>query len=63
MSTIFILTGSLLGFMLAMASLALGAGLPFALLLWTGSGLIAALVSVAMATPVTKDETCVAQSA
>jgi hypothetical protein len=63
MSTIFILTGSMLGFMLAMASLVIGAGLTFAMLLWTGSGLIAALVSVAMATPVAKDENRVAQSA
>jgi hypothetical protein len=63
MSTIFILAGSMLGFLLAMASLALGAGLTFAMVLWMGSGLIAAILSVAMATPVRKGQDHVAQSA
>jgi hypothetical protein len=64
MSTIFILTGSMLGFVLGMASLVIGAGLTFAMLLWTGLGLIAALLSVALTTTQAADEqNAVAQSA
>ncbi len=63
MSTIFILAGSVLGFVLAMASLVVGAGITFAMLLWTGSGLIAALFSIAMATSAPEDQEQVAQSA
>ena len=64
MSTIFILAGSVLGFVLGMASLVVGAGLTFAMLLWTGSGIIAALLSVAlMTTQTAEDQNAVAQSA
>jgi hypothetical protein len=64
MSTIFILAGSMLGFVLGMASLVIGAGLTFAMLLWTGLGLISALLSVALSTtPPSDDQNAVAQSA
>jgi hypothetical protein len=64
MSTIFILAGSMLGFVLGMASLVVGAGLTFAMLLWTGSGLIAALFSITVANAdAHQDRNSVAQSA
>ena len=63
MSTIFILAGSVLGFVLGMGSLAIGAGLTFAMLLWIGSGVIAALMSVTLATTVAKEPAPAAQSA
>jgi hypothetical protein len=64
MSTIFILAGSMLGFVLGMSSLVIGAGLTFAMLLWTGFGLISALLSVALSTtPSSDDQNSVAQSA
>jgi hypothetical protein len=63
MSTIFILAGSMLGFVLGMGSLIIGAGLTFAMLIWTGSGLIAALLSVSLSLSVSKPHQPVAQSA
>lgn len=50
MATIFVLAGSFLGFWLAMVGLILGSGLAVAILLWTGAGVISALLYVALTT-------------
>jgi hypothetical protein len=64
MVTIFVLAGSVLGFVLGMTALALGAGLPVAMMLWTGSGFAAAVLSLALSLPnAPKDQNALMQSA
>jgi hypothetical protein len=49
MATVFILSGSFIGFMLGSVSLILGAGLTMAMMLWMGVGLGSAMLSTALA--------------
>lgn len=49
MAIIFILSGSVIGFMLGSAGLLLGSGFTVAMMLWMGAGLVAALLAMALA--------------